>query len=85
MKDEQHTGKIRLKPYNSNELLPYVISCKKERAQQSLERDLYLSKWWSLCPWRLSTGRNHGGNLGLQFWHLVFIQKEGLSRSKADL
>jgi len=28
MKNEQHTGKIRLKPYNSNELLPYVISCK---------------------------------------------------------
>lgn len=38
MKDEQHTGKIRLKPYNSNELLPYVISCKKEKVQQSLER-----------------------------------------------
>lgn len=45
----------------------------------------YLSKWWSLCPWRLSTGRNHGGNLGLQFWHLVFINEERLSRSKADL
>lgn len=30
MKDEQRTGKIRLKPYNSNELLTYVISCKKE-------------------------------------------------------